>query len=316
MRWGTIVLIALAVIAPARAQENPFLGTWNISGEAPNQDYVGWLEVKEEGGKLSAMYLNRGGSPVPGQDVKIADGELSFALPSRGEWKPTVKLRASGGKLTGTLATAKDGVALTGVRPPKWGACDANGKHAFGKPVALFDGASLDAWDVQRKDRPSGWSVEDGVMTNVPKANNLVSKPQFKDFRIDAEYKLSEKGNSGIYLRGRYELQVLDDFGRDTDREHGHMSIYARRAPDVNASKAVGEWQAMQGTIVGNCLTVTLNGKTLHNNVRIPAITGGALDVREDQPGPIMIQGDHEKVWFRKVIVTPITSSSTSSPGL
>jgi hypothetical protein len=306
MRLVTIVCAALLATGVAHAQENPFLGTWNVSGDS---NYVGWLEVKEEGGKLSAMYLNRGGSPIPGQDVKIADGELSFLLPARGEWKPAVRLRASGAQLTGSLATAKEPIAITAVRPPKWGACDANAKHGFGKAVTLFDGKSLDAWDPHHKERPLNWSVEDGVMTNTPKANNLVSKEKFKDFRIDAEYKLSEKGNSGIYLRGRYELQVLDDFGRDSDRVHGHMAIYARRPPDVNASKPAGEWQTMQATIVGNCLTVTLNGKTLHNNVRIPAITGGALDVREEEPGPIMIQGDHEKVWFRKVIVTPITSA-------
>ena len=306
MRWVTMLCAVLLTTGVARAQENPFLGTWNVSGD---NNYVGWLELKEEAGKLSAMYLNRGGSPVPATDVKIVDGELSFVLPARGEWKPTVRLRASGGKLTGQLATAKEPLNLTAVRPPTWGACDANAKHNFGKPVALFDGKSLDAFAVQNTSKDMMWKIEDGVMTNDPKGNNLVSKDKFKDFRIEAEYKLSEKGNSGIYLRGRYELQVLDDFGRDSDRVHGHMAIYARRPPDVNASKPAGEWQTMQATIVGNCVTVMLNGKTLHNNARIPGITGGALDVNELEPGPIMIQGDHEKVWFRKVVVTPIASA-------
>ena len=103
-------------------------------------------------------------------------------------------------------------------------------------------------------------------MTNEPKANNLVSKEKFRDFRLDAEYKLSQKGNSGIYLRGRYEMQVLDDFGRTDDREHGHMSIYARKAPLVNASKQAGEWQTVQITLVGNCVSATLNGQKIHDN--------------------------------------------------
>jgi hypothetical protein len=273
---------------------------------------VYWLEVKDEGGKLSAMFLNRGGSPVPVTDVKVENGELSFLLPSRAESKPSVNLRFSGGTLTGTIGSAPQAVKVTGVRPPQWGACDANAKHAFGKPVALFDGSSMAAWDVQHKSRESGWSIEDGTMTNVPKANNLISKERFKDFRIDAEYKLSPKGNSGIYLRGRYEMQVLDDAGTPPE-SHGHMAIYARRAPDVNASKPTGEWQTAQITLVGNCVTVVLNGKTLHNNARIPGITGGALDAKETEPGPIMIQGDHEKVWFRKVIVTPIAGSAAGS---
>ena len=141
--------------------------------------------------------------------------------------RPTVTLRAAGKNVTGTVGQVK----VTGERPPAWGACDANASHALGKPVTLFDGKSLDAWDVQAKTRPIGWSIDDGVMTNEPKANNLVSKEKFRDFRLDAEYKLSEKGNSGIYLRGRYEMQVLDDFGRTDDRVHGHLAIYARQGP-------------------------------------------------------------------------------------
>ena len=309
MRLFRIVLGVLALAAaagPAHAQGNPFIGTWNLSGEAPFENYVYWLEVKDEGGKLSAMFLNRGGSPVPVQDVKVTDGELSFVVPGRGETRPMVNLRHSAGKLSGTVAGK---VKVNGERPPQWGTCDANAKHSFGTPVALFDGKSLDAWGVQHKDRPMAWNIEDGAMTNDPKANNLVSKEKFKDFKLEAEYKVSPKGNSGIYLRGRYEMQVLDDAGTEPE-SHGHLSIYARKAPDVVASKPAGEWQTAQLTLVGNCLTAVLNGKTVHDNARIAGITGGALDAKENEPGPIMIQGDHEKVWFRKVIVTPITGSA------
>ncbi len=300
----TVALLAAAIAAPAGAQNNQFVGDWNITGDPPNTGNVYWLQVKEEGGTLSARFLNRGGSPVPVKDVKIADGTLSFLLP--GNSKGTASLRVEGGKLTGTIGEPP--IKVTGERPPTWAACDANASHAFGKPVVLFDGKSIAAWDVQDKDKPSGWSVEEGAMTNVPKANNLVSKEQFKDFRLDAEYKLSPKGNSGIYLRGRYEMQVLDDAGAAAgDEVHGHMAIYARKAPTKNVSKPAGEWQTAQITIVGNCVTAVLNGQTIHSNAKITGITGGALDAKETEPGPVMIQGDHEKVWFRKVVVTPIT---------
>jgi hypothetical protein len=313
MRWYTLAFVALVALAaaPASAQTNPFLGAWNLTGDAPNDSNVYWLEVKDEGGKLSALFLNRGGSPVPVENVKIANGELTFTIPSRAETKPTVSLREDGGKLTGMVgALDKGGVKVTGVRPPQWGACNANGSHNFGKPVALFDGSSLAAWDVQHKAREMGWTIEDGAMTNAPKANNLVSKEKFKDFRLDVEYKVSPKGNSGIYLRGRYEMQVLDDAGTEPE-SHGHMAIYARKAPAVNASKPAGEWQTAQITLVGNCVTVVLNGKTVHDNARIAGITGGALDAKETEPGPIMIQGDHEKVWYRKVVVTPIVGAGS-----
>ena len=315
MRLQIVGLVVLGVAmssALAHAQNNPFVGKWNITGDAPNETYVYWLEVKDEGGNLSAMFLNRGGSPVPATDVKITNGELSFLLPARTDPKPSVNLRASGGKLAGTVTTASGSVKVSGVRPPQWAACDANAKHTFGKPVALFDGTSLAAWGVQNKERPLNWTVEDGAMTNTPPANNLVSKERFRNFRLDAEYKLSPKGNSGIYLRGRYEMQVLDDAGTAPEA-HGHMAIYARRAPDVNASKPAGEWQTAQITLVGNCVTVVLNGQTVHSNARIEGITGGALDANETEPGPIVIQGDHEKVWFRKVVVTPITNGVGST---
>lgn len=314
MRLHTLMLAAAAtaiVAVPAHGQ-GPFAGAWNITGEPPNGNYVYWLQVSEEGGKPTALFLNRGGHAVPVQGLKIANGELSFTLPGRGETRPVATFRVSGDKLTGTIGGAQP-VKVVGVRPPTWGPCDANAKHTFGKPVALFDGKSLDAWGVQHASRPMGWNVVDGAMTNDTKANNLVSKQEFKDFRLDAEYKLSPKGNSGIYLRGRYELQVLDDAGQETF-DRGHMSVYGRKAPAVNASKPAGEWQTMQATLVGNCLTLVLNGKTLHDNTRITGITGGALDANETEPGPIMIQGDHEVVWFRKVIVTPITSGAKSTP--
>ena len=302
--FALLSLVAASALTPARAQSNPFLGAWNISSGAPD-NYIGWLEVKEEAGKLSGLYLHRGGHAIPVADLKVADGTLSFVFPS-GQ-KPVVTLRSAGDTLTGTVGELK----VSGVRPPKWGACDASARHTLGKPVALFDGTSLDAWDVQHKSRPMNWSVEEGAMTNQPKANNLVSKEKFRDFRLDAEYKVSPKGNSGIYLRGRYEMQVLDDAGQQVF-DRGHMSIYGRKAPAVMASKPAGEWQTLQLTLVGNCVSATLNGQKIHDNSRIPGITGGALDTNESEPGPIMIQGDHEKVWYRKVTITPITGGSST----
>jgi hypothetical protein len=132
-----------------------------------------------------------------------------------------------------------------------------------------------------------------------------LSKQKFKDFRIQVEYKVAQGSNSGIYLRGRYELQVLDDYGKPTE-SHGHMAIYAWTPPLVNASKPAGEWQSLDAVLVGNRLTATLNGQKVHDNAEIQAITGGALDADELAPGPILLQGDHAKVWFRKVVVTPI----------
>ncbi len=300
-------LFACLVLTTARADNSGFLGRWNLTGTGDAAGNVYWLEVKEEGGKLSGMFLNRGGSPVALPEIKVENNELIFRVAgAQGKPGPEHRAKLEGGRLTGTTTTPQGAtVQWVGDRPPTWKASNASGNQPLGKPVDL---STLDAWDVQHKGRPMGWSMADGAMTNEDKANNLVSKQRFKDFQIEAEYKLEPKSNSGIYLRGRYELQVLDDAGKPPE-SHGHMAVYAWTAPKVNASKPAGEWQSMKATLVGNRVTVVLNGQTVHDNVAIQAITGGALDANETEPGPIMLQGDHGKVWLRKVVVTPIAGT-------
>ena len=310
MRPKKILALCFALgcgVLTAAAQSNPFLGRWDITPTGPGASGAYWLEVKDENGQLTGYFLNRGGSVLKLPSIAIEGSELVFS-PAGGANAPKVVHRAKvvGGKLVGTATGGAQQVSWVGVRPPKWGSYDANAKHKFGQPVELFDGKTMDGWDVQFAGKPSGWSVVDGAMTNSAGANNIVSKQKFENFKLRAEYKLEAKSNSGIYLRGRYELQVLDDHGKEPE-SHGHMALYSRVAPKSNASKPAGEWQTMEATIVGNRLTVVLNGVTLHDNILIDGITGGALDSNEGAPGPIMLQGDHGKVWFRKVTVTPIT---------
>jgi hypothetical protein len=291
------------------AQENPYLGQWNLIGLGENAGSVYWLEIKEEGGKLTGTFLNRSSSPFPLVQIRVENGELIFNPRGRNAETPGPEFRAKaeGGKLTGSVQMPNGPRTFYGVRPAKFPAVNASGTHTYGKPVDLFDGKSMDTWDVQHKTRPIKWAVVDGAMTNeTPGANNLVSKTTFKDFKLQAEYKLDKDSNSGIYLRGRYELQVLDDFGKPADK-NSHMSIYGRKPPAVNASKAAGEWQTMEAVIVGNKVTVVLNGQKVHDNATLEGITGGALDANETEAGPVMLQGDHGKVWYRKVVITPIT---------
>jgi hypothetical protein len=293
------------------ADQKAFVGRWNLTGTGAYTDHIYWLEVKDEGGKLSGKFLNRGGSPVPVESIKVENDELIFTIAGR-QNAPAIEHRAKleRGKLVGSTTERGTAIQWVGVRPPTWPPTDANAKHAYGKPIELFDGKSIDAFDLQHKDRPSGWTVVDGAMTNEPRANNLISKQKFKDYKIQAEYKLEKDSNSGIYQRGRYELQVVDDYGKPAE-SHGHMAIYAWVAPKVNASKPAGEWQTMEAVVVGNKVTVTLNGQKVHDNATIEAITGGALDANETAPGPIMLQGDHGKVWYRKVTVTPIVGAGS-----
>jgi len=309
------------------AQSNPYLGRWNMTGTGQDASSVFWLEIKDEGGRLSGMFLNRVGNPAALAVVKVEDGELVFQGGSAERPSgPEYRARIEDGKLVGrhTLTTGGRGrrgadpatpppaptqrvVNWVGVRPPTWPAADANARHGYDAPVVLFDGTSLDAWGVQNPNRPIGWSIEDGSMTNVAGANNLVSKATFTNFKVEAEYKLAENSNSGIYLRGRYELQLLDDLNNTTVRpDLSHMAIYGRTPPRLKASKAAGEWQTMEAIVIANRVTVTLNGTRVHDNAVIEGITGGALDNNELAPGPLLVQGDHRPVWIRKLVVTPI----------
>ena len=311
LAFALTAAFAVAAAITARADDKAFLGRWNLTGTGADSNAVYWLELKDEGGQLSGMFLNRGGSPVKLAAVKVEGEELVFTtVAPEGKTGQTFRAKRRGDGLEGSTTTDNRTIAFTGARPPKWPAANADGKHTYGKPVELFDGKTLDTWNLQIANRPSGWSIVDGAMTNEKGANNLVSKQTFKDFKIQAEYKIEPGSNSGIYLRGRYELQVLDDFGKAPET-HGHMAIYAWVAPLVNATKPAGEWQAMEAVLVGNKVTVTLNGQKVHDNATIQAITGGALDANEEQPGPIMLQGDHGKVSYRKVTVTPIVKAGT-----
>jgi len=307
-RPAALSTVAIAcLIAAVGAQQNPYAGQWNLTGTGPNASNVYWLEVTETAGKLSGRFLNRVASPIAVESVAITNGELVFRTRQDGNRAPLEgRAKIQGDRLVGRLQTGDlAAVEFIGVRPPKWPAADANAVHKLGPPVELFDGKTMDAWDLQHKDQPSNWAIVNGEMTNTPPSNNLISKQKFQDFKIHAEYKLGKDSNSGIFLRGRYELQVLEDYGKPAE-SHGHMAIYGRTAPLMNATKPLGEWQVMDATIIGNRVTVVLNGKKVQDNSTIEAITGGALDADESAPGPLMIQGDHSKVAFRKITVTPI----------
>lgn len=315
-----IAFTLLALSAPLQSDVTPFLGTWNMTGTGEHAAVVYWLEVTQENGALKGRFLNRFSSPYDLPTITVENGELMFANAKReGQPPPPVwRARVQDGRLVGTTTIARRDPAQppqvvnwVGVRPPSWPAANANGRHTYGAPVPLFDGKTMDAWGVQHRQNPVNWSVADGVMSSAEKnGNNLVSKQGFKDFRIEAEYAIAAGSNGGIYVRGRYELQLLDDAGQPVTPQ-SHMAVYGRTPPSVNASRPAGEWQTMEAVVVGNRVTVTLNGRTVHDNAVIEGITGGALDADETAPGPVMLQGDHGKVSFRKVIVTPITRAGS-----
>lgn len=339
---GAIVLALASMIQVTRAQgANPFLGVWNIAGTGTDANQIFWLELKQDGGKLSSLFLNRTGHPIPLTAVKIENGELIFQSggttdkPSGpefhakvvdgkliGSYTPSPRPPAPGAAAPQTPPPAPRTINWVGVRPPVWPASNANGAHTYGTPVVLFDQTMKDKdpatlFDVQNTRNPINWIMQDGVLTNkVPGGNNIISKQKFTDFKVVLEYKLEPKtektvvANSGLYLRGRYEIQILDDINDTTTEKFlTQAAVYGRTAPSKLASKPAGEWQTMEAVIVGNRVTVTLNGQRVQDNTLIGGVTGGTLDNDELAPGPVMIQGDHGQIWVRKAVVTPITKA-------
>ncbi len=298
------LLLGAAALPPAG--EDDFLGRWDltVTGEG-GRSYPSWLEVTREGGTLKARFVGRGGSVFPVPDVTIDHGELNFKYsPGRSPVAFVYKARLKDGRLEGTLMEgSKAAQSWTGARAPAWP--KVVGRKKPGKPVALFNGRDLAGWLAQNPNRPIGWTVKDAALANEDHANNIYSEQRFSDFKLEVEFNVAEKSNSGIYLRGRYEIQVLDDYGLPPE-SHRNGAIYGFLTPSVNASKHAGEWQTVEATIIANRVTVILNRTKIIDDQEIPGITGGALDSQEAEPGPILLQGDHGPVLYRKVVVTPL----------
>lgn len=306
--WMLILALALTAVPG----DDDYLGKWDLTvTRADGGTATSWLHVWREGSALKARMVGAGGSAFDVPDVAIESGELVWkTLSGREPARITTVYRAKlkgASALVGTLTPGTNPArSFTADRAPNWNIPKgAAAKKKPGKPVALFNGKDVNGWLPQNKTQPLGWTVTDGALDNQGKANNIYSEQKFKDFRLDVEFNVAAKSNSGVYIRGRHEVQVLDDFGQPA-AVTGNGSIYGFLAPKVNASKPAGEWQTFAITVVGNRVTVILNGTTILDEEEIPGVTGGALDSHEATSGPILLQGDHGPVRFRKVVVTPL----------
>lgn len=319
-------LVAFTLSSTAFAVENPFLDRWAL--ELPG-GRAGWLGVEENEGKLSASVLWGGGSVVPTQGAEIRDGKLVVTRISQAKKKDaqgaevqekiteTLTVQVQGDSLTGTtVKTREDGKEFgqgefTGKRILPLPARPDLSKVNFGPAISLFNGKDLSGWRLINPNDLNGWSVEDGVLMNrVVKEpgkhfGNLRTEAEFEDFNLTLEVRTQEASNSGIYLRGIYEVQVMESYGRPVDSHH-MGALYSRITPSVAAEKPVGEWQTMDITLVDRHLTVILNGTRIIDNQPVLGCTGGALTSDEFKPGPIFLQGDHTNVDYKNMQLRPV----------
>lgn len=217
-------------------------------------------------------------------------------------------------------AAAEDGAALlNGKDLAGWKPRDEKGNGAW---KAAADAKVNDA---DPKTLSAVGEPKDGqsaiVLEKPVHGADLISEQSFGDCELHVELMVPKGSNSGVYLMGQYEVQVLDSFGKkDADLKPGDLGgIYNTKAPTTNAAKAPGEWQTLDvhfkaprfdkdGKKIENAtfVLVKLNGTTIHTDVDAPKPTGSELPGGEKPTGPILLQGDHGSVAFRNIKVKPI----------
>jgi len=312
-----VVCIGLPVLAPqlgkaqvaatgAKAITNADLeGRWDLTVNEDGKERASWLEMEVSGYKtLVGRFVASGGSARPVSKIMLEQNKFSFSIPPQWEkedkdmvleGEPTAEgikgvIHSSGGK----------DYPFTGVRAPL---LTEKKKIVWKKPVQLFNGKDLTGWYMEGKKKQ--WVVKEGELISPESGSNLITSEKFRDFKLHIEFKLQPKSNSGVYLRGRYEAQVVDNAADAHPNSHLFGGIYGFLVPSENAALGPDKWQSFDITLIGRMVTVIANGKTIICNQEIPGITGGALDSKEGEPGPIYLQGDHGPVSYRNIVLTP-----------
>ena len=326
----TALVVALGAGRLAAAPNEAFLGRWALT--LPN-GAAGWLEVTKEKGYYDGSILWGGGSVLPVSSVVITEDSLIVTRTRDVQRKDAagkvVRTQQFTEAITGKLGegdtlnltqlapktngTAYDGAQFTGKRIPALPAPPNLKKVKFGEPISLFNGKDLTGWKAKETTMASAWSVEGGTLANLPPVHkpgaprtaNLRTEREFEDFNLKLEVNVPAGSNSGVYLRGIYEIQVMDSFGKALD-SHNMGALYSRITPSVAAEKKAGEWQTMDITLVERHVTVVLNGKTIIDNQPAAGCTGGAMWSDQFKPGPIYLQGDHGTVSYRNLVLRPV----------
>lgn len=277
------------------------VGRWDILVTEGDGAFPSWVEISDGEGR----FVGRVGSARPLHRLTVEDTWVSFSLPKQYEGRDTdLSFEADlvDGCLVGkTTLDNGDVTAWKGVPAPALAWREPNP----GTPVSLI-GSDLSNWTPRSPEWVNNWSIEDGCLVNSATGSDLVTVDKFSDFRLECEYCYPPKSNSGIYLRGRYEFQILDDYEGLPNGVGNSGAIYGFLAPVKNAVKPPTEWNHVVIELIGRIITVTLNGEVILDRQEIPGITGGALDSAEGEPGPIFLQGDHGPVTFRNLTITPL----------
>jgi len=302
---GSAVMYSQTGQSTSAKSVEAYLGRWDLTLKAPDREYPSWLELRMEGSQLKAMLVSRWGHARPLPKAELSNGHLTFVSPKEEEERPEDMVFEGtlvGQSLKGT-ANGPNGVTWqwTGQRAP---ALQRKGMPKWGKPIALFNGKDLTGWKMSGTGT-TVWKVEDGNLISPGNGPELINDSKFEDFKLHVEFKCDANSNSGVYLRGRYEVQIETDSIQEPPSHH-MGGVYGFLAASPELPRKPGEWQSYDITLIGRWITVVQNGQTIIDNKEIPGITGGALDSHEELPGPIYLQGSEKgRVVFRSIVITP-----------
>lgn len=310
MNRPTLLLLAATLAsAPSLAAQSraPLIGRWDMTVAVPGRHTSAWLEIRHSGRSMlvgEVMLLAGSARPIAKAEFTPATGEFRFVIPPQwndAEGDNTFVGRVAGDSISGTV-TFGTGRRLDfrGVRAPT---LRRTTPVVWGAPIALLGGTTLNEWE-PLGESPSQWALVDGILRNAKAGADLVTTRTFGDFKLHVEFRYPPGSNSGVYLRGRYEVQIEDTPSAEPQID-GLGAVYGMITPNQNAAKKPGEWQTFDITLIGRTVTVVLNGKTIICEREIPGFTGGALDADEAKPGPIYLQGDHGVIEYRRIIITP-----------
>lgn len=285
-------------------------GRWDMTIDMAGKAAPSWFEVTHSGlHTLIGEFVGTGGSARPVSKVNFTGGKISFSIPPQWEEGNDLSVEGTlyGDSLAGTIVfpdgknhswTAVRAPSLPNEREPVWG-----------KPVRLFNGTDLKGWHTLGGNQ---WKAENGILRSPKTGSNLISDKTFRDFKLHIEFRYPKGSNSGVYLRGRYEVQIEDSHGSEPLKNQ-LGAVYGFISPSYMVAKEAGEWQTYDITLVGRMVTIIANGKTIICNREIPGITGGALNSKEGEPGPLLIQGDHGPIDYRNIVITEPSSYTPSS---
>jgi 3-keto-disaccharide hydrolase len=282
-----------------------FLGRWDLTLKAPDREYPSWIEIQQQNGQLTAQFVGRWGNARPLPKIEVQGTHITFVSPKEEEDRKEDMVfdgALSGKTLSGTT-TGQDGTPWrwTGVRAPD---LDKTGEPKWGKPIELFNGKDLTGWKMSAAGPPT-WTVQDGNLVSPGNGPEIITDIRVQDFKLHIEFNCGKESNSGVYLRGRYEVQIETDSVAEPPSHHTG-GVYGFLAPSPEQPRTPDTWQTFDITLVGRRVTVVQNGKTVINNQEIPGITGGALNSHESLAAPIYLQGSEKgHVAFRKITLTP-----------